>query len=351
MAREVPCIYCPATVDPTRGQGDHVIPRALGEFREDARFRRICPACNNSLSPCEQELLRCGPERLYRQLVLGARRAVRRRGGSWAAGAGGMPPPQLFIDYEGMALPVLHRTDMDAVEPYDQVTLYDEDHEPHVIRLFPEMSPESVRSTFEELHIKEVSKTTMHCEERYIDTYKGLLSEAFSSDIQFVEHSTMEAGLHPRVPARFECRYTVRYFRALAKIAFHYYLTHNRRGLHGDENCFAPIRAFIRHGVGDKDRFFTEARAFGDHPSMAGMAPSRWGHILAAREHKSSIIGYIRLFYGPRARAIDYHVVLGELQLSLQSDSSWQHTYLYDEDIAATGPVGQVYAATPRRLS
>ena len=349
MAREVACIYCPERADATRGEGDHVIPRALGEFRKDKRFRRICQACNNALSPCEEELLRCGPERLCRQLVLGTRSKRKGSGGNWAVGAGGTPPPKISINYEGMVMPAVHRAGMDAVETYEHMVVYDEDEERHVIKLFPQMSPEAIKARFDAFKIGEVTKTTMHCDEVHLDTYKALISQAFSSDIEYIEHSTMEPGLQV-IPTNFTFTCTVRYFRAIAKIAFHYYLTHNRRGLHGDEDCFAPIRAFIRHGVGDKDEFFPEARVFGDAPSMAGMAPSRWGHILAAYEHKSSMIGYVRLFYGPGGRTMDYHVALGELQVALLSDLSWQHSFVYDDPIAATGPVGQAYPCTPRRL-
>ncbi|HEX9744743.1 MAG TPA: hypothetical protein VGB30_04890 [bacterium] len=35
MHEQVHCIYCGAEIDPTAGEGDHVIPRLLGEFPGD----------------------------------------------------------------------------------------------------------------------------------------------------------------------------------------------------------------------------------------------------------------------------------------------------------------------------
>ena len=54
------CIYCQKPVDLRRGQGDHVIPAALGRFEDDLRFRRICRTCNRAIGKCEDQLLRCG---------------------------------------------------------------------------------------------------------------------------------------------------------------------------------------------------------------------------------------------------------------------------------------------------
>ena len=44
-----PCIYCSKSFDPTKGQGDHIIPAQLGEFRDDVRFRGICRECNTHM--------------------------------------------------------------------------------------------------------------------------------------------------------------------------------------------------------------------------------------------------------------------------------------------------------------
>src|SRR5438105_4823171 len=43
------CIYCPKEFDPSRGEGDHILPAALGEFQREVRFRGQCPSCNNTI--------------------------------------------------------------------------------------------------------------------------------------------------------------------------------------------------------------------------------------------------------------------------------------------------------------
>ncbi len=56
------CIYCPKEFDPSRGEGDHILPAALGEFRGDVRFRGQCPSCNNVIGRFEQQVVQSGPE-------------------------------------------------------------------------------------------------------------------------------------------------------------------------------------------------------------------------------------------------------------------------------------------------
>jgi HNH endonuclease len=91
------CIYCQKVVDVRRGQGDHVIPAALGRFEGEFIFRRICRDCNSLIGKCEEQLLRCAPEAFLRRIV---QPTVKRnnRGTSWV-GANGMPAPRFTIDH------------------------------------------------------------------------------------------------------------------------------------------------------------------------------------------------------------------------------------------------------------
>ena len=85
------CIYCGIQFDSSKGQGDHVLPVQLGEFRNDKRFRRICPECNSQIGKSEQQFLACGPEAFFRRIVKPKIPPKRQRGQSYT-GALGAPP-------------------------------------------------------------------------------------------------------------------------------------------------------------------------------------------------------------------------------------------------------------------
>ena len=74
------CIYCDSPFDSSRGEGDHIIPAALGEFEGDVHFRRICPKCNSRIGAYEQQIMQCGPENLLRTLVSPSSKRLKRRG-------------------------------------------------------------------------------------------------------------------------------------------------------------------------------------------------------------------------------------------------------------------------------
>src|SRR5437870_3003527 len=92
------CIYCSAIFDPSKGEGDHIIPAALGEFRNDSRFRGLCSKCNILIGKSEQVLLHCGQEAFFRRVVNPALPSSRRRGRSYVPAAMGMPGLSHTID-------------------------------------------------------------------------------------------------------------------------------------------------------------------------------------------------------------------------------------------------------------
>lgn len=99
MARLEKCIYCGTSFDSTRGEGDHIFPVQLGEFRNDIRFRRICTSCNNRIGKSEQQFLLCGPESFFRGLVNPKVPKRRQRGRSQGKAAMGVPGPLSTIDH------------------------------------------------------------------------------------------------------------------------------------------------------------------------------------------------------------------------------------------------------------
>ena len=86
------CIYCPVMFDPSKGEGDHVVPRGFGDFEGAIIFRGVCPNCNNKISVLEEELLRTAPEAVLRRLA-GATQNRRGKPAGWQ-GASGLPAPR-----------------------------------------------------------------------------------------------------------------------------------------------------------------------------------------------------------------------------------------------------------------
>jgi len=346
MVQEEKCIYCGKAFDATRGAGDHIIPAQLGEFRGDVRFRRICPKCNSRIGRSEQQLLQCGPENFFRDIVNPAAPPGRRRGRSRVKGALGAASPEFTIDRDDhRELVQPSRDHPQDARPVDQIVIHDGAGGEHHIRLFPRMRPEQLRERVRSRGVKEVSIAWLSCDEGKWPTYVDLLTRAWPKT-RFEERPPIEPGVH-RV--RVGVKFTVNdhYFRAIAKIGFHYYLAHSRRGFSGDEPCFKGIRDLIMDG-GNIDQFFHSRGGRFVLPvdvKTAGLTatPAQWCHVLAADETAGVAVAYVRLFVGPGSIPPPHYVTLGSFPSEIISPSYvWGHIYVYDTDQAPSGFAGHV---------
>ena len=347
MGNLVRCIYCPTMIDPTQGAGDHIIPRAFGVFRKDLRFRQICRTCNNRIGSSEEQLIRCGPEKLLRYLMVSSSSKTHARTETWSVGARGMPPPKVHIRNAeaGELLAEMH-PELNAATTPDQLTIIDEQEGRHHIQLFPQMSPQSLRSKFEALHIHGTVSIFCNWSMTHDDKYMRLVKEAFGKEVSR-SYVCNPVGVH-QVPFRFTFKVDDNYFRAIAKIAFHYYLTQTSLRK-GTDECFVQIREFILNG-GDISPFFQGVPEVFHNEPPSGMAPSQWAHILAADEDSSQVVGFVRLFYGPHGKPNDYHVLLARPSFRLiLPRSAWAHAYTYDRTMRSGKVTGQVERLTIRR--
>jgi hypothetical protein len=69
------------------------------------------------------------------------------------------------------------------------------------------------------------------------------------------------------------------YFRAIAKIGFHYFLLHSKI-FNGAEKEFEAIRQFIRYGNGDERNFLTKGSGNLAHDTSGRCRPDFYAHIL-----------------------------------------------------------------------
>jgi hypothetical protein len=157
-------------------------------------------------------------------------------------------------------------------------------------------------------------------------------------------------GEHP-VDGRIRLTVNDHYWRSIAKIGFHFYLCHSRRGMVGDEPAFSAVRDFIMNG-GDRRMFFRHPRnvfvmPFGDLPDGSIKTPTRWCHVLGADENTNEIVAYVQLFVGPACIPQAYHIVLGVLddECVAFSNMVYGSVYMYDGKQDLCGKAGTVEAA------
>lgn len=348
------CIYCRVQFDSSKGQGDHVLSVQLGEFRNDERFRKICPDCNSKIGRSEQQFLACGPEAFFRRLVNPKVPKKRQRGKSQIKAAMGVPGPESTIDH-GDHRELVERSDDNPtnVYPIDHIVIHDDQENEFFVKLFSGMKKEHVEEQIRKVGVTNIRKVWFHFDETKGDEFEKILKEVFPS---FAKHKLpfTEAGITP-IDGRITFKVNDHYFRTIAKIAFHYYLIYSRRGYQGDETIFNPIRDFIMNG-GDHESFFGQkgpkfAMPFGDLPSGGVITPDVWCHILSAYEEEECIIAYVQLFVGQGCIPQSYHIKLADIDNNIVvPEAVWAHVYLYDKTSSSDRYAGEVKEADLTRL-
>ena len=103
--------------------------------------------------------------------------------------------------------------------------------------------------------------------------------------------------------------YDASYFRALAKIAFHYLLVHSQL-FNGSEQEFDDIRRFIRYGQGHERDFVAKGSEPIAHDLSGRDRPSYYGHVLRTDVSPQAIAVRVLLFIGHDYKPDWYSVTL-----------------------------------------
>lgn len=341
------CIYCPTTINPDRGEGDHVIPAAFGRFRDDLHFRFICSGCNNRLGAIEETLIRSAPEAFFRRFTHSSIKSTGRgkRGKGWSSAKGGSRPKGTINYGDHTELVEISPDDPENASCIDQLVVRDVEDVEHHLRLNPQMTVKSLSQKIQDASPAPNSPMYLYADEQNHGRYEELLAELYP-DSPYVATGSREAGVHC-VQGRIAFRFSVDYYRALAKIAFHYYLVVNQRGLRGDESIFDAIRCFIMKG-GDHEEFFDADGAkfvspFRKLPNGSAILSSVWMHSLATDEEQDAATVNLMLFVGPKRLPPSYHVHVARFSSQLIIPRArYAHAYIYHNEPDEDGFAGFV---------
>jgi hypothetical protein len=245
------------------------------------------------------------------------------------------------------AMVTLSKDDPHAVSPVDQLVVRTTDETDHHIPLYKGMRLGQLQNAIAKIGSCGIREARLRCDEDGWPGYASLLQEMWP-DAKVEECDPTPSGMHPAVPGRVKFMLNDNYFRAICKIAFHYYLVHSNCGHRGDEDCFKSIRDFILRG-GDHRPFFDPPDRpafifpFGERSSGAIATPVQWCHVLAASEINGHAFAYVQLFVGPGCITAPHCVSLGRWKNpDITSRSIWGHVYLYDHPQKPTNFCGEV---------
>lgn len=211
----------------------------------------------------------------------------------------------------------------------DQLVLRSKSGRAAQVHLHPLMRREQLAARLERLNLGELEEVRLHSDESTWPAYIELLRQIWPA-LTVTELPSTEAGVH-RMMGRITFTVTDHYFRAIAKIAFHYFLLHSKRGFCGREDAFKAIREFIMVG-GDERRFFIppSSRPFAA-PSGARRPTQPWSHVLMVNEANAPFMAYVHFFDGPGWLRPPYYLKLGAPSATVIAPTYvWGHRFIYD---------------------
>ncbi len=323
------CIYCDRDSSYPLSE-EHALPRSLGEFRGFPHLiNRVCAKCNEDIGKLEEQFGRSGPEAFFRKYLNIEGRDTHDKVNPFKRGSAGAKPIDFTaLDPEtGIEILWEFNPGEKTVREVRQIVFIDDKGKSYPLRIHKWMNNTDQLRT----EMKKIG----------LDLKGKLPARVFASDdeMEWVKNLVRGLGfkikwLPPQPSAKInnpvaKVHVTDLYFRAIAKIGFHYLLSVVNT-FQGNERYFLAIRRFIIKG-GTVENFVTQTRrpilTF-PHPNIR---PRGWGHVLLVENVRDQIQSRLQFFLGPRYNPPTYLVQLTNDAISI-GETFWKgHYFCYFE--------------------
>jgi hypothetical protein len=302
------CIYCGAD----DLNEEHPLPRGLGKFKGYIPLvDRLCNRCNGICGQLDEQLCRCGSEAFFRKFLGVSGRPGHDDVNSFYRGSSrGGRLEMLGTSHETGDEKELELVGPNTVRELRCVKLIAEDDSSHTIPITDGMTREEFQKKVIALGIKYFKHGFISAAPEEIPWVETLF-EGFKTQgkTQWVQPK------RPIMYGPFAIKFTVtdRYFRAIAKIGFHFFLTKFPR-IRGHEPCFSAIRNFIMNEcpLDEIGRFVTTSQEQFAYQLRAGDRLSVWGHLIAVESDYMGFRAKVQLFVGPESRSMVHTVQIGK---------------------------------------
>jgi hypothetical protein len=351
------CIYAgPHTVM----SPEHYLPEGLGRFQGlkeeglegfEQLENRVCRACNNEIGrKTEEQFLRAGPIAFFRW-VLGVRGKDGPPPSPFYRGASGAPPILAYGRAPEFPFDLLWEVRAGTTDcfPLRQVVVEHPLAGIHPIPILDSMKIDTARILDEVREMGLVNARPIHTfaspeEMPWVSKVVAALGATVGSDGVTTKFEPRQIDIIVKVQV------TSAFFRAVAKIGFHYALK-VFPDLRGTEREFDSIKNFIWSG-GDFNHFVRQRQKPVFANFRVGERPVSWAHILLAERRYEAVTAYAQFFVGPQSMPVTYEIRLGRNPSRIVAPPEQAaHIFLYPDSTAPVGALGIVSNLAPSRAT
>lgn len=337
------CIYCQSPADSL----EHPLPAAFGEFDgAPSLANSVCQKCNNGLGLLDEQLARCGPEAFLRKHYGVQGRSTHDKVNPFERGSAGGHRLNMRAKDANLGIDVAIECENGVYRQMRQLIFVEKSGKTHHLPIRENTSSEQLLTAFRELGVVQPFEVCCFSGPEEKDWVERLIKETWPS-ATFGE-SSLGSSSYDGATGTVEV--TDRYFRAIVKIGFHYFLT-QCPAYTGHELMFSGVRQFIVDGGVDRVNEFIGKR---QHPLLGemltpGARPDGWRtHVLCAETRPGECLAHVQMFLSEDWSAPVYTVRLAR-DASIVDLRAIGHAYVYYEAGPKGKYSGQVYDLTTTR--
>jgi hypothetical protein len=336
------CVYCS---NPPNGQ-EHWLNRSLGKFEGNTSLTgRVCTPCNIKFGgTIDLELARTAHTGVTRQVLGIEGRPGHERRNVFEYKASQLEPPvQVFRLESGSWTPVFK----EAIGRSPDGTLIGTEGRVLVIATaegeqqmrFPRgWGEQQLRSAAEARQLLGGRPVSAHVPppetvEEFVAASRDIIRAVFGPFEMNVYRPRLDGPVGPVEPTLIRFNLSPAFLRAVAKVAFHYFLWACPE-IGGDESGFSGIRAFVRDGIGEPSDFIYMTDSLVDRiPATQG--PGNDAHVFAGQCLGPDVVVQVHFFSQPVGPTFPTFIVtLGRRPESLPTDWRRAHVAVYMAGIA-----------------
>jgi len=343
MASLNQCLYCRAPANSL----EHVLPAAFGEFAGAPNLDgRICEQCNGKrLGLLDEQLARCGAEGFFRKWYGIEGRAHHEKVNPFYRGSAGGRRQEFSSRDPVWGLEVNLEVENGQARQMRELIFVERSGKTYHLPIQENSTPDALLRAFKALGVVAPFETHLSCDSHERTWVEPLLKQAWPT----AEFGEAIEGSRTFSGAVGKLQLNDRYFRAIAKIGFHYFLTQfNTYG--GHEPMFARIRQFISEDVAGPVSRVNEFIGLRQRPLLremlnTGVRPAGWrAHLLCAEVATGGCFAHVQMFLTEDWSAPIYTISLA-VDPALTETGAAGHSYLYYPD----GPKGK-FSGEAQRL-
>jgi hypothetical protein len=334
------CIYCKEIKEMSE---EHYLPEGLGKFKNfETLDDRVCRDCNSLIGGVEEQFCRSSDIAFMRHRlgIKGKKKAESKKVNPFLRGSAGMGPLEMYASIPDQEYPVrVYVRDDGLIDYLPQFILVVEDDVHHLI-ITPDITEpqhltDKIKAKFKEIGVEHVAKAGLIGPNDEVDRIKGLMSQLTYEWAKDGNPLPMTG----KVDTNTKITVDGKHFRAIAKIAFHYFLKHTP-DFWGDEYIFSGIRYFIKKGGSINDFVrWSDDQVIEDF--KRGELPPVYMHALIFKSNPNGLFCELQFFVGPQFLPQVYIVRLGD-NPGNQPRQSFGYQFFYYPDGKIDGFDGEM---------